>query len=643
MSPEMPAAIRTSLRALPAVMLVLALIALPPQRGVEGAGALGAAYAGQDPWPVLYPGQVSAYAVRFRNNGSDHWKIGEPTREVRLGVAGDDRSFDALGMNVRWLSPDRIAQPTAQEVHPGEIGTFAFALRAPAKPGTYMLPLRLVIDGVAWLEDQGVYVQITVLDDTGYHAALVSAPGATTLAKNETSTDLVVTLRNTGTRSFVRGDASELRLGVVGDSTAFADLGANWPMASRVAVQSEPEVAPGATATFRFRLTGARLGSYTIALRPVIDGVQWLEDERIRVDVTVREASAPTLVPEIIQDGLSYPWDVAFTPDGRMLVTERNEGMLRIYASGEPRAKLLGVSGAGGAGALEGQIGLNAVTVDPDFVATRWVFTCGITGHAENKYMALNRHVLSDDSRMTLDKRLLLPGAVPAEDLHSCRMRIGPDEKIWMSLGITGVHHGAQDPRRLLGKMLRINKDGSVPADNPIWPGATEPTYVYSIGHRNPQGLAFDPRDGAAIEGEHSPERDDELNILRPGANYGWPIYVGYRRWAGMVPELPGPEFSDPAYGSGVTTLAMSGIGFVTGPQWGSWSGSLFVATLKEMDLRRFERVGDRFYDRGTFLDELYGRLRSATQGPDGALYVTTDNGPGRDMVIRVKPILAGR
>jgi aldose sugar dehydrogenase len=149
------------------------------------------------------------------------------------------------------------------------------------------------------------------------------------------------------------------------------------------------------------------------------------------------------------------------------------------------------------------------------------------------------------------------------------------------------------------------------------------------MGNRNPQGLAFQPGTDVLFEIEHGATTNDEINILQAGKNYGWPDQEGVGGTA--------KGFTDPIWTSGTVTYATSGAAFVTGPEWGDWAGSLFVATLKEQDLRRFAVSGTTVVPKEVLLDQKYGRLRSVVQGPDGALYVTTSNGSG-DRIIRVAP-----
>jgi glucose/arabinose dehydrogenase len=159
-----------------------------------------------------------------------------------------------------------------------------------------------------------------------------------------------------------------------------------------------------------------------------------------------------------------------------------------------------------------------------------------------------------------------------------------------------------------------------------VLPGRSEPSAVWTWGHRNPQGIAFQPGTGTVFEVEHGEDTHDEINVLEKGANYGWPRVEG--------PD-PQHRFKDPAWSSGDVTIANSGGTFVTGAMWGTWSGSLFTAQLKEADLRRYVVDGTKVTPAEILLNEKYGRLRSPVLGPDGALYITTSNGSG-DRIVRL-------
>lgn len=340
----------------------------------------------------------------------------------------------------------------------------------------------------------------------------------------------------------------------------------------------------------------------------------------------VTPPDAPVLSDSVVQAGLSVPWDLAFAPDGRMFVTERMGNVL-MFESGKANAKRITTLKVPDVHAM-GEAGVMGIVTDPDFATNGSLYVCASRmDGADWRNQILRLHASAD--QLSLDGYLIRSGLLAASIHDGCRLRIGPDSKLWVTMGENGASRLAQDPNSLNGKVLRVNLDGSVPQDNPILPGATARTYAYSMGHRNPQGLAIQPATNVMYEVEHGATTNDEINILAPGKNYGWPDQEG----------LGGAEkgFTDPIWTSGSTTYATSGASFVTGAQWGSWSGSLFAATLKEQDLRRFVVTGTKVVPKEVLYDQKYGRLRSVVQGPDGALYVTTSNGSG-DRIVRIAP-----
>lgn len=357
--------------------------------------------------------------------------------------------------------------------------------------------------------------------------------------------------------------------------------------------------------------------------------------------VTTRPATgAPTATPtpqpkvpaireETVQRGLSLPWDLAFLPDGRMLVTER-AGTLLVFESGEPNARRLAAHPVPDVRA-QGESGLMGIAVDPAFATNRLLYVCASrTDEGEWRNQVLRFRL--DATALVFDGYVIRQGMRAASIHDGCRILIGPDGKLWATMGDAAQQSLSQDVSSLNGKVLRVNLDGTIPSDNPILPGAAGRTAVYSYGHRNPQGLAFEPGTGRLFEVEHGQNDHDEINLIRPGANYGWPAQRG--------PGGTARGFVDPLWTSGAAgTLATSGGTFVSGAQWGLWSGSLFVASLKEADLRRFSVAGETVTERETLLDRTYGRLRSPLLGPGGALYVTTSAGSG-DRIIRLVPSL---
>lgn len=333
----------------------------------------------------------------------------------------------------------------------------------------------------------------------------------------------------------------------------------------------------------------------------------------------------PTLRDEVVQSGLSIPWDLAFLPDGRMLVTER-VGNLLVFESGEPNAQRVANLAVAGVRA-QGESGLMGIAVDPAFATNRFVYVCASRideGQWRNQILRFR----FDANALTLDGFVIREGMRAAAIHAGCRLVFGPDGKLWATMGESGQRPLAQSTSTLNGKVLRVNTDGTIPDDNPVLPGASGRTAAYSYGHRNPQGLAFEPSTGRPFAVEHGEDDHDEINLIRPAANYGWPQQRG--------PGGAARGLVDPLWSSGPAgTLATSGAAFVSGQPWGLWTGSLFVATLKESDLRRFTIEGDVVTHREVFLDRRYGRLRSPVLGPNGALYVTTSNGAG-DRIVRL-------
>ena len=332
---------------------------------------------------------------------------------------------------------------------------------------------------------------------------------------------------------------------------------------------------------------------------------------------------------EVVQDGLEHPWDIAFAPDGRMLVTER-AGRVLVFASGAAGGALLHTAAIPDVRA-EVESGLMGIAVDGETV-----FVCasrdpdGDTG--EPWRVELLRSTLATDGSLAPFEVVPMGEAVGGPRHQGCAVDVGGGY-LWVSIGDANQPAGrnrAQDPASLNGKIIRLALDGSIPPDNPFG------TAVYTLGHRNPQGLAG-RLDGLVLAVEHGPDRNDEINVLVAGANYGYPCYTG--------PGEPGPirdgcgspsDYRASTWASLSPTLATSGAAFLVGETWDGWEGDLIVSTLKEEDLRRFRVTSDGttvFAE--TLLDRRFGRLRAVVIGPDGALYVSTANGPG-DRILRV-------
>jgi glucose/arabinose dehydrogenase len=354
----------------------------------------------------------------------------------------------------------------------------------------------------------------------------------------------------------------------------------------------------------------------------------------------------------VVQSGLNVPWDLAFTPDGLMLVTER-EGRIRVYASAAPGAELLSTTTVPDVRA-EVEAGVMGIAVDRDLAANPFAYVCasldtdGADGDAP-WHNELLRYRLAPDGQLTLDDAIFAEPMVAAIHHNGCAVEMDASRHLWLTMGDGNVSaaevNPPQDPNSLNGKILRLNADGSVPDDNPILPGAAGRSAVYSMGHRNPQGLAI-RADGLILAAEHGTDTDDEVNRIVAGGNYGYACWSGTANpgpaQQGSAGERcrPASDYLPPLWASGNPTLATSGAVFLPDDGWGSWGGSLIVSTLKEGDLRRFVLSdGDqRLTLTDTLLDQQFGRLRAVVIGPNGALFISTSNADGNDQIIRVEP-----
>jgi hypothetical protein len=239
---------------------------------------------------TLAPGATASVTLRFRNAGLAPWERGASGTQVNLGVKGDSLEFAKGGMAVGWLSDTRIATTIESVVPAGAVGTFTFSVRAPGTVGVYQIPVNLVVDGVTWLNDENVVV--TIASNLGFHSELLDQSRHPTLRPGETSGPITVKLRNVGSRTWVRGAVGQqVNLGIVGEDRRLSPFGVGWPSADRVAIQSEANVGPGDAATFTFRLVAPTTpATYALRLRPVVDGVTWLESSVVSL-ITVSSAS----------------------------------------------------------------------------------------------------------------------------------------------------------------------------------------------------------------------------------------------------------------------------------------------------------------------------------------------------------------
>lgn len=334
----------------------------------------------------------------------------------------------------------------------------------------------------------------------------------------------------------------------------------------------------------------------------------------------------PALDVTVVVDGLDHAWDVVQAPDGTLLVDERSGGFTAVLPDGAVQSVDADFADL----FADGETGLMGLALDPGFADNRRLYSC--QGVRNGSIAVLAWTVAADWTSATRIADPLV-GGLPLNERSGrhggCRLRFTADGVLLVGTGDSASGDVPQDPRSLGGKVLRVDP---LSGERQVW----------TLGHRNVQGLAVRPGSGQVFAVEHGPDRDDEVNLLRSGGNYGWdPDGNGsYDESVPMTDEAI--EGAVPAvWSSGGSTLATSGAAFLDGEQWGAYDGLLLVGLLKAQGV-----LALRLDDDGAVVDEFrlpeldgaFGRIRSVTQGSDGALYLTTDNGGGEDGLLRVTP-----
>ena len=347
--------------------------------------------------------------------------------------------------------------------------------------------------------------------------------------------------------------------------------------------------------------------------------------------------------------GLSHPWGMAFRQNGDILITERDKGTLRVVQNGLLLDR--DIPGVPEVAAERDRAGLMDVAVHPtDDRIVYLTYSKPIVVDGEPAVtVALARGRL-DGGNLTEVRDIFVAEGLDT-GIAASRLIWGPDGTLFMTVGgayvFANTGHYAQDPGTHYGKLMRLNDDGTAPSDNPFLGDASYLPEIYSMGHRNQLGLAWHPVTGDLWATENGPQGGDEANIIRPGANYGWPLASYGRQYSGVrVTDTPWrPEFTD-AEILWWPSIGPSGLTFYTGPHFPEWQGNLFVGSMMEGRMPRtghIERIV--FNPRGeeirreSLLTELRQRIRDIRQGPDGYLYVLTDEDDG--VLLRIEPATA--
>ncbi len=377
------------------------------------------------------------------------------------------------------------------------------------------------------------------------------------------------------------------------------------------------------------RLTGARLRSGALFL------VTWLVGQvAAAADAGPVRTEEHSIRVQILVQGLVHPWSVAFLPDGRMLVTER-EGRLRIVRDGKLEPKP--VSGLPQV-AVAGQGGLLDVVLHPRFADNGWIYlSYSARGPGGIGTEVVRARLVND--RLEDVKTIFQMQPKASGNLHfGGRLVFDRTGLLYITLGERGDQDRAQRLDEHLGKIVRVHDDGRIPEDNPFRNRAGARPEIFSLGNRNVQGAALHPGTGELWAHEHGPQGGDEINIIRAGVNYGWPVITYGRNY------VSGTRIGEGTHKAGmaqpihywVPSIAPSGMAFYTGDKFSRWRGDLFVGALRDQVLVRLRLDAEKVVREERMLQGVLGRIRDVRQGPDGLLYLLTDNANG--VLARLEP-----
>jgi len=336
---------------------------------------------------------------------------------------------------------------------------------------------------------------------------------------------------------------------------------------------------------------------------------------------------------ETVADGLDHPWGMAFLPDGRLLVTERSGDLRIMSADGTLSEPLSGVPKV----VAKGQGGLLDVTLDPKFAENKLIYLSFAEAGEGGAGTAVARGRLTDTGLEDVQVIFRQTPKVSGGNHFGGRLVFTPDNKLFITLGERFKFEPAQDLTNHLGKIVRINPDGSVPADNPFISQTDAQSEIWSYGHRNVEGAAIHPGTGKLWETEFGPKGGDELNIPAPGANHGWPVVSWGTHYDGKdIPNPPThPEFTD-AVRQWTPVISPSGITFYTAeanPGWTAfsipaWKGNLLIGGLSSQGIVRLSLDGETVT--GEERIPMGARIRDVAQAPDGSVYALTDDANGK-------------
>jgi glucose/arabinose dehydrogenase len=342
-----------------------------------------------------------------------------------------------------------------------------------------------------------------------------------------------------------------------------------------------------------------------------------------------------TISYEVITDQLAYPWSFAFLPDGAILITEKN-GKLR-YVDTNGNLDPIPIQGLPKIRA-HGQGGLLDVALHPQFKTNRYIYLSYAERKGNRYGTAVLRAKLKNHSLEESEVIFRLSNKTKSRHHFGSRLVFNREGYLFITLGDRGDKPRAQDLSDHAGSLIRLHDDGQIPQDNPFINSSEAKPEIYSYGHRNIQGAALHPGSSLLWTHEHGPQGGDEINIPKAGRNYGWPV-ITYG-----VNYVIGTKIGEGTHKAGmeqpihtwIPSIAPSGMVFYTGDKFPHWKGNLFVGSLKFQQLVRLEVENDKISHEERLLKDELGRIRDVRQGPDGLLYLLTDEADGK--LVKIVP-----
>jgi aldose sugar dehydrogenase len=338
------------------------------------------------------------------------------------------------------------------------------------------------------------------------------------------------------------------------------------------------------------------------------------------------QGSSVLIKDSVLVKDLHYPWEILWGPDNHIWMTERDGNISRVNPATGKATLLLAVPGV----VARGEGGLLGMVLHPDFATTPYIYVA-CNYEADDTYK--EKIVRYRYNGTTLTEPMVLFDNISASFIHNgCRLLITADKKLLVSTGDASDQSLPQNKNEINGKILRLNLDGSIPADNPF---ANNP--VWSYGHRNAQGMVM--ANGRLYISEHGPDTDDEVSIVTKGGNYGWPDVKGFCNEKGEKVFCGKNNVQEPIY-AWTPTVAACGLDYYSSDLIPQWKNSLLMATLKNQRLHQLQLDSTHTAVTATFtfLDEKYGRLRDVCISPDGHVYVCTSNGGNDDKLVVISP-----